>query len=208
MASYLPISAEVHIARGYCCFESRGNHSRCVFCPWHEKAEPPKFTPDPRILDALLSGETTTIYSEMRSLVPSVTLCDRVTIIYKSYQIMNDTNEELQSDVGYFQRNPTIKDLFEALNERIDLCSKSELIQSIKLIDEVQNLNGAEIDTLSTLYNDGPLQDGNVPAKSGRDGLCEKRMAERVIVKSCEGYNACTQKGFWAMRILKALGKI
>jgi hypothetical protein len=119
---------------------------------------------------------------------------------------MNET--EMQSDVGYSKPNPTIKDLFEALNETIDLCSRNELIQSIELIDEVQKLSGAEIDTLNALYESGPLDDGCVPAKSGRDGLCEKRMAERIIVKSAEGYNACTQKGYWAVKLLKALGKI
>lgn len=137
---------------------------------------------------------------------------------------MNETNEaNMQSEVGYSNPNPTIKDLFQALNERIDLCSKSELIQSIELIDEVQKLSGAEIDTLNALYKYGPLaeidtpnaiykydplDDGYVPAKSGRDGLCEKRMAERIIVESHAGYNACTQKGLWAMKLLAALGKI
>lgn len=85
MAQYEPISRQQHLARGYCCYKSRDEHSRCIYCPWFERPSPPEFTPDPRILAALLSGETVTIQSEMRSLVPSVVLCDRVTIKYQPY---------------------------------------------------------------------------------------------------------------------------
>jgi hypothetical protein len=41
---------------------------------------------DPRIGQALKSGETMTIYSDRQSLVPSVTLLGRVTIIYKEFK--------------------------------------------------------------------------------------------------------------------------
>jgi hypothetical protein len=43
-------------------------------------------TIDPRIEQALKSGETVTIYSDRQSLVRSVTLLGRVTIIYRKFE--------------------------------------------------------------------------------------------------------------------------
>lgn len=79
------MSREQHLTRGSCCYESRNSHSRCVHCPWFKKPEREQFIPDPRILTALISGKTATIESEMKSLVPSVVLCERVTINYQPY---------------------------------------------------------------------------------------------------------------------------
>ena len=79
---YAPMPREVHLARGSCCFESRGEKSRCVYCPWYVPHHREMIV-DPRIEAALRSGETVTIYSDRTSLVPSVTLLNRVTIIYR-----------------------------------------------------------------------------------------------------------------------------
>ena len=84
MSNYAPMSKETHLARGSCCFTARGEHSRCVYCPWYEPRHR-NLTVDPRIEHALRSGETVTIYSDRVSLVPSVTLQDRVTIVYRGY---------------------------------------------------------------------------------------------------------------------------
>ena len=84
MSNYAPMSKEVHLARGACCFKARGEKSRCVYCPWYEPRHH-NLTVDPRIEHALRSGETVTIYSDRVSLVPSVTLQDRVTIVYRGY---------------------------------------------------------------------------------------------------------------------------
>jgi hypothetical protein len=41
---------------------------------------------DDRIKHALMSGETATIYSNKKSLIPSVILAGRVKIIYQSFE--------------------------------------------------------------------------------------------------------------------------
>lgn len=87
MANYAPMSRETHLARGSCC--RRG----CVFCPWYVPREH-NMTVDPRIENALRSGETVTIYSDRVSLVPSVTLQDRVTIVYLGYVDPNTANDQ------------------------------------------------------------------------------------------------------------------
>ena len=54
---------------------------------------------------------------------------------------------------------------------------------------------GAEIDTLVALVEHGPLFDGDVPSKSGRDDLIAKGLAARVLVKGEDGYTAATYRG-------------
>lgn len=56
-------------------------------------------------------------------------------------------------------------------------------------------LSGAEVDTLVALVEAGPLWDGDVPSKSGRDDLIEKGFATRVIVNGEDGYTAATYAG-------------
>lgn len=85
MADYQPIAYEVHLARGYCCYNSRGQQSRCVFCPWAPIKIIPPMTVNPAILEALKSGVPTTIHSDRMSLVPELTI-QNVTIIYRKYE--------------------------------------------------------------------------------------------------------------------------
>ena len=80
MPNYAPMSKETHLARGSCC------HRGCVYCPWYTPRQHTDIAIDPRIEHALRSGETVTIYSDRVSLVPSVTLQDRVTIVYRGYK--------------------------------------------------------------------------------------------------------------------------
>lgn len=54
---------------------------------------------------------------------------------------------------------------------------------------------GAEIDCLVALVESGPLCDGDVPSKRGRDDLIEKGLAVRVIVAGQDGYTAATYGG-------------
>lgn len=56
-------------------------------------------------------------------------------------------------------------------------------------------LSGAETDTLIALVECGPLWDGDVPSKGGRDGLIERGYAVRVIVKGEDGWQAATYAG-------------
>lgn len=47
------------------------------------------------------------------------------------------------------------------------------------LLDSATELSGAEVDVLKALADRGPLEDGDIPSKEGRDGLVERGFAER-----------------------------
>lgn len=98
----------------------------------------------------------------------------------------------------------TLKQLLDALHESTDLSSAEELKRSCELIIEVQAMDGAERDCIRAGYKHGPLFDGDVPSKSGRDRLLDKGYMAKVVVKGEDGYNACTYKGAWAHRLLEA----
>lgn len=98
-----------------------------------------------------------------------------------------------------------IKLLFEAAGITPELATHSELMWAIDLIDEAQKLDSAARDTLRAAYLNGPLFDGDVPSKAGRNDLIGKGLIAKVIVKGDDGFNACTQRGFWAKRVLDAI---
>lgn len=75
---YQPMSREIHQKRGYCC----KSLPECVFCPWHQPNTRPIKVYNEEIVEALQSGEVRTIYIKSQSLVPTLTLLDRVTIVY------------------------------------------------------------------------------------------------------------------------------
>lgn len=56
-------------------------------------------------------------------------------------------------------------------------------------------MTGAEIDTLVALVEHGPLWDGDVPSKIGRDSLIDAGLAVRVVVAGQDGYTAATYRG-------------
>lgn len=59
---------------------------------------------------------------------------------------------------------------------------------------------GAAIDTLVALVERGPLGDGDVPSKTGRNVLCEMGLACRIVVNGEDGYQAATYAGAAAYR--------
>ncbi|WP_035384023.1 hypothetical protein [Ferriphaselus sp. R-1] len=98
----------------------------------------------------------------------------------------------------------TLKLLLDALHESTDLSSAEEIKSAVALIIEVQSMDSAERDCIRAGYKYGPLFDGDVPSKGGRDQLLEKGYMAKVVVKGEDGYNACTNKGAWAYRLLEA----
>jgi len=59
-----------------------------------------------------------------------------------------------------------------------------------------RGLSGAAKDTLRCLCIKGPTWDGDVPSKSGRDELLEKKLAAKICLANCEqGYQAATYLG-------------
>ena len=68
-------------------------------------------------------------------------------------------------------------------------------------VNDWLSLSGAERDVLICLCRHGPTWDGDVPSKSGRDGLIEKKMAAKVVISgNRQGYQAATYKGSRAYR--------
>lgn len=63
-------------------------------------------------------------------------------------------------------------------------------------------MTGAEKDTLIALVECGPLWDGNVPSKTGRDSLLAKGLAVRVVVRGEDGWQAATYAGRDAYKAL------
>jgi hypothetical protein len=57
------------------------------------------------------------------------------------------------------------------------------------------NPQGFCLDTLITLVEQGPVWDGDVPSKSGRDELIAQGYAIRVVNKGEDGFTAATYKG-------------
>ncbi|KVN83456.1 hypothetical protein [Burkholderia ubonensis] len=55
--------------------------------------------------------------------------------------------------------------------------------------------DGGMLDTLIGLVERGPLWDGDVPSKAGRNKLIEWGLATRVVVNGEEGYTAATYAG-------------
>lgn len=82
--------------------------------------------------------------------------------------------------------------------------SVDEMQEGIVFIEEVRKLDGAARDTLRALFRDGPLYDGDIPSKRGRDRLLALRYASKAVVNGEEGYQVCTYLGAQAYRLIEA----
>lgn len=63
-----------------------------------------------------------------------------------------------------------------------------------------QDFSGGALDTLIALVEQGPLFDGDVPSKAGRDTLLKMGFAVKIPVKGQDGYQAATMKGVEAYK--------
>jgi len=63
-------------------------------------------------------------------------------------------------------------------------------------------MTSAEIETLVALVELGPLWDGDVPSKAGRDRLLSSGLAVRVVVNGEDGWQAATYAGRDAYKAL------
>lgn len=69
----------------------------------------------------------------------------------------------------------------------------------------MQALTGAEIDTLVALVERGPLNDGGLPSKVGRNGLISLGLAAQVVIDQDYMQYAATNKGLeWYLQRYKA----
>lgn len=58
-----------------------------------------------------------------------------------------------------------------------------------------KDFTGGELDTLIALVERGPLFDGDVPSKTGRDTLLKMGFAIQTVVHGQCGYQTATMKG-------------
>ena len=69
----------------------------------------------------------------------------------------------------------------------------------------MEALTGGEIDTLVALVERGPLRDGGLPSKVGRDGLMALGFAAQVVIDQDYMQYAATNKGLeWYLNRYKA----
>jgi hypothetical protein len=85
-----------------------------------------------------------------------------------------------------------------------DLMTKGEIKEAFETIEAVLNLSGTGIDVLIQLRDGGPVEDGGLISKSGRDELLKHRLAEKVVVKGKQGYQACNYRGWAAAKLVEA----
>ncbi len=58
-----------------------------------------------------------------------------------------------------------------------------------------EDFTGGELDTLVALVERGPLHDGDVPSKTGRDTLLKMGFAVKIVHCGEDSYQAATYKG-------------
>lgn len=56
-------------------------------------------------------------------------------------------------------------------------------------------MTSGELDTLVALVERGPLWDGDIPSKLGRDSLLASGLAVRIVVRGADGHTAATYSG-------------
>lgn len=97
-----------------------------------------------------------------------------------------------------------LKGLLDRLHESFETSTAEEITEACKLIVEVQALDASERDVINAAYKRGPLFAGDVPSKNARNSLVDKGFMTYVVVKGDDRFNACTNKGAWAYRLIEA----
>jgi hypothetical protein len=94
--------------------------------------------------------------------------------------------------------------LLKSVDYDVNLSTEYEMNYAREVLKNTRELDSGARDTLKALYAHGPLFDGDVPSKAGRDQLLTKEFAVKVVVKGEMGYNACTYRGSLALRLMQA----
>lgn len=97
----------------------------------------------------------------------------------------------------------TLKEMLDVLHVDTRISSTKEITEACNIITEVQNFDSGERDCIKACFLRGPLFDGDVPSKVSRNSLMEKGFIVKVVVKGEDGLNACTQKGFYAFKLIQ-----
>lgn len=87
----------------------------------------------------------------------------------------------------------------------VTLNSSEENEMALKWLALARSAKGNAVDCIKAAFARGPLYDGDVPSKAGRDWCLEQDLIAKVIVRGEWGYNALTYKGAWVNKILIVL---
>ena len=99
---------------------------------------------------------------------------------------------------------PTLETMLGVLHCNIEHTPSDQLRELCKIIVEVQAMSSLERDCIVCAFKHGPLFDGDVPSKAGRNSLVKSGYMSKVVVKGEDGYNACTYRGARAFRLIQA----
>ena len=91
--------------------------------------------------------------------------------------------------------------LFVLKNDKGDMKYRNDMLEIAKQVKK----DGGAVDTIYAMYQNGPIDDGDVPSKSGRDLLLDLELASRVMVEGGESKNALTMKGDSIRRVLNVM---
>lgn len=97
-----------------------------------------------------------------------------------------------------------IDKMLEVLHVPRDLSHPDEVAEAEQIIRYTSQLDAAARDTLVALFKKGPLYDGDVPSKSGRNTLLAFGFATKIVMNGEDGYSACTYDGRDAYRLLES----
>ncbi|QQV92297.1 hypothetical protein MOC16_gp134 [Klebsiella phage vB_KpM_FBKp24] len=84
--------------------------------------------------------------------------------------------------------------------EESDLAYAAELEKTVTMLLERKDV-GHVIGTMNQLIVDGPVYDGDILSKSGRDFLLMEDYAAKVVVKNEQGFTAMNYKGYHLHRL-------
>lgn len=93
--------------------------------------------------------------------------------------------------------------LLEHIGYCVNLSTHKELEYAQGIVDDVAAMSPVALAVLRAAFRNGPLEDGDVPSKAGRDELLEGGYIAKVIVNGEQGFNACTYKGGDALKVHK-----
>lgn len=87
-----------------------------------------------------------------------------------------------------------IRELIKALYAEYDT-SDEEMAHQLRMMILAEDARNNALDTLISLFEQGPLFDGDVPSKTERDWLLDNDLAAKIVVKGEDGFQALTYKG-------------
>lgn len=110
-----------------------------------------------------------------------------------------------QPDTASPWSSDVLNKALEAMAGVASLNTQKENEYYAELLEKATKLSDAAYDTLMALYKSGPLSDGDVPSKVGRNELLELGLANKAVVRGEDGYQVCSYSGRDVVKALRVL---